>query len=795
MMTQRHFLLRKTLLAVTIAASAMPLLAQAGLKRLDDSTLSGISGQSGLTLEMSMNVSAGSLGYFDDGNGIKLEGVKIGSASGKSAGAQEIASIDIGSDGSLDIAYTVNDSRTEFSDLVLSDNPNVSGGGVFFDEGSALGTLMIKPGGALTTQGITVSSSYNLSAGRLGYRTNGNEVFLDDMSLNFNAPNWTLDTVGNVLDFKIPSFTGSFNIGAIRYSNNPLNHGVSNDVTTGQPLPSYGALSGDFDLSGELKLQAGGRFGTQGMRLDGQVTINNADLSYIDDTHPLTLQGITGNLNLSDLRIDVAPDWNNRLGLALTLGQLDGNINIANVEIGDAGNSIGSIDLNFTLADQTVSGVNYTNAVYIEGGGQADAGKQGLRLATEWSLANADLSYTDDGNTVIFSGLKSWGQGDLTLNVTKAGTINNTQFFDGLRIGFENVKGGYSFDGLRVGDKNAPLQGGTELLLALGLYPSYDFTMNGQITLGAGGQSGAGLTINSDVHITKGHAALIADQNGNGIWASDLDYDMHVRNMTVDMTSTGLAIVKGEAWSTMDIGNLRVGDKLTGGSFGRVVVQTYETGSSMTISPGGAGNVCVGATGTDSATCTAGGGIWEMRGQQGVTVSLKQVFAAAVDATKRNRITWETNRQVDANGNAINGTGEQLVIDNFHTSDGCDCNGDGVDDNTFGIQTELNVDVYQTKVVKKTTGPDSNGVVGNVGDEKIMDPTAPAGYVYVTNPTTAQIADRPLGFAVKAHTQFKELDVGSVNLVHPTGGSQTMLYGVSIQNVDLTANLTATPIQ
>lgn len=794
-MMQRSPLFRKTLLVSVIAASVSPLAAQAGLKRLDDTALSGISGQSGLTLEMSMNVTADSLGYFDDGNGIKLEGIKIGSASGSSKGGQEVASIDIGADGSLAMAYQINDRRTEFTDLVLSDNPNVSGGGVFFDEESAMGTLRIKPGGALSAQGITVDSTYNLAAGRLGYRTNGNEVFLDDMSLNLSAPGWTLDTVGNVLDFKIPSFTGNFNIGAIRYSNNPLNHGVSNDVTTGQALPSYGALSGDFNLSGELKLQAGGRFGAEGMRLDGQFTINSADLSYIDDGHPLTLQGITGNFNLTDLRIDVAPDWNNRLGLALTLGQFAGDINVANVEMGDAGNSLGSVDFNFTLADQTVDGVNYTNAVYIEGGGQADAGKQGLRLATEWSLSNADLSYTDDGNTVIFSGLKSWGQGDITLNVTKAGTINTTDFFDGLRIGFENVKGGYSFDGLRVGNKNAPLQGGTELLLALGLYPSYDFTLNGQVTLGAGGASGAGITINSDIYITKGHAALIADENGDGIWASDLNYDMHVRNMTIDMTSSGLAIVKGEAWGTMDIGNLRVGNKLTGGSFGRVVVQTYETGSSMTITPGGAGNVCVGASGTDQTSCTAAGGTWEMRGQQGVTVSLKQIFAAAVDATKRNQITWETNRQVDASGNPINGTGEQLVIDNIHTSDGCDCNGDGVDDNTFGIQTTLNVDVYQTKVVKKTNGADSNGVVGNIGDEKIMDSTAPAGYVYVANPTAAQIADRPLGFAVKAHTQFKELDIGSVNLVHPTGGAQTLLYGVSLQNVDLTANLTATPIQ
>ncbi len=76
-----------------------------------------------------------------------------------------------------------------------------------------------------------------------------------------------------------------------------------------------------------------------------------------------------------------------------------------------------------------------------------------------------------------------------------------------------------------------------------------------------------------------------------------LDNDADVRDMTVDITEEGLSIIKGEAWSTMDVGNLRVGDKADGKSFGRFVVQQYETGSSMTIIPGGAsrnGPVCAG---------------------------------------------------------------------------------------------------------------------------------------------------------------------------------------------------------
>ena len=71
------------------------------------------------------------------------------------------------------------------------------------------------------------------------------------------------------------------------------------------------------------------------------------------------------------------------------------------------------------------------------------------------------------------------------------------EFFDGLRIGFEDLKGGYQIDGLKVGKEGddmsqKSLQGGTELLLALGVFPAYDFNINGHITLGAGGKTGEG---------------------------------------------------------------------------------------------------------------------------------------------------------------------------------------------------------------------------------------------------------------------------------------------------------------
>ena len=94
----------------------------------------------------------------------------------------------------------------------------------------------------------------------------------------------------------------------------------------------------------------------------------------------------------------------------------------------------------------------------------------------------------------------------------------------------------------------------------------------------------------------------------------------------------------------MDISDLKVGGKNDTHSFGQFVLQNYEVGSTMTISPGGSGTVCVGGSGSSASSCAANGGVWEDRGQEGITVKLKQIFAERVSDTKQNRFVWETNR-------------------------------------------------------------------------------------------------------------------------------------------------------
>lgn len=773
--------------------------AAADMQILGDADLASISGQSGITMELDLEVEAKQLSYFDDDKGIHLENFRIGSSRQNDGPASHLIKIDIADDASLNLDFLVEDRRIEFGDITLDGVADRGMGGLFFDN-SLDGYLRISPGGAMSEAGTTFDSAYTLTDGRLGYRTNGNEVFLDDITMTTEALGITLDAVDGGLELKVPRLTGSYDVGVIRYSGNPANHGRSVDVDSGRFLPSYGSLSGDYDLSARLGIAGGGREG-EGIRIDNETTIHSANFLYIDDGNALAFRDITGRYTFNDLRVDVTEDWMERRALGLTLGSLEGDLAIGGIEIGGSGKSIGQVNLDFIFSDHVYNGIPYTNAIYAQGGGHPSAGAQGLRLAAEWSLRNADLAYTEDGNRVIFSGLQSWGRGDITANLTRDEVRDGTQFYDGLRIGFEKLRAGYRINGLRVGDENAPLQGGTELLLALGFYPSYEFELDGQVTLGPGGAEGAGLTINSDMRIRNGRAAIIAgpydEGNGEhpqkGLWLTELDYDAHVRDMTVDATQDGLAIIKGEAWSTMDVGNLRVGGKADGDSFGRFVVQTYETGSGMTIMPGGAGTVCAGGMGADSAACAASGGRWEDRGDEGVTIRLKQIFAKAVNDSRKNAFTWEANRNISGSS-PVNGSGTQLVLNDIHTSDGGDFDGDGVDDNTFGVQTDLSVDVYQTRVVKKSDGADALGVVGARGDEKIMDPSAVAGYRYVSSPSEAQLENRPFGFAVQARTRFKELSISNIDLVHPTGGAQTAVYGVKLQNVDIKANLTATPI-
>lgn len=170
-----------------------------------------------------------------------------------------------------------------------------------------------------------------------------------------------------------------------------------------------------------------------------------------------------------------------------------------------------------------------------------------------------------------------------------------------------------------------------------------------------------------------------------------------------------------------------------------------------------------------------------------LTAKLADVSKGSGDSVgARNRLTWENNRSVSG-GESVNGTGTQIIFDNYSTNDGLGTS----DDNDYGLQANLNIDVYETKVLKKSTD-----ALGNLGDELIYDDAGRTSFTYVASPSAAQKELRPLGFAVQGNVSFKELNIGAVQLKHPDIATpETVFYGVVMQNLNLTTNLTATPIQ
>ncbi len=701
----------------------------AELQMLDDSTLSRIDGQSGLSVDMSLKMKIGEIAYFDDGNGLELQNIRLGSAADISQKAKMKYKIDIAADSGLLLDYDIEPTRLFVGDVRLTDDQIDSMGGFGWDFAIEGTTRLSQDGVTYPGQGgVGLDAYFVLTDGRFIYKTNGNEIFYDDIAMTVNAPGMVWEpNSANGIDFKIPTLQGAFSIGGIRYSNAPAGTVDVYDKAAAALLPSFGSVRGDFDLSANYQIIGGGKYGAAGVSIDSQHVINSMNLIYSDDGRDLSFLAITGAYNVDGMHIDVAADTYGDQALSIAYDQVKGYVSIGQLLAGATQDSFGGFRFDFDWSDQVVDSTNYTNQFYFKGGGNQLAGPQGMAIDAIWSLNDSSLSYMEDGSTVMLSGLRSWGHGVVTADVTRLQTISGIEYFDGLRIGFENFSGGYQIDGLKVGRSSddfstKTLQGGTELLWALGIFPAYDFNINGHVTLGAGGNAGDGITINSDVVIDQANAAFMIDDHENGLWLTGMDYDVHLRDMTIDITEDGIQFAKAEAWSTMDISDLKVGQKDLGDSFGRLVFQGYETGSTMLIKPGGA------------------------QGVEGITIELKQVFAKAVDATRRNRIMWQTNRSGASGGTAI-------IFDDISTNDANDSG------NTYGFRNDINIDIAETTVIDKTTGVVSN----------------------------------PLGLAVKAHTSFQELDIGSVQFQHGSSAPETGIYGMKLNNFSIMSNLTATP--
>jgi hypothetical protein len=758
------------------------------LERLSDSSLSNVQGQSGLTVEQSQLLNIGSLSYTDDGNSLYLEGLRISSQTDINGSSSQKYVIDVTSDGSLSVQTTINPTQM-YVDAVRINNSSGSFGNLTLNFQSVT-NFMLK---GKSTGGLEGSFTTGISNADMIWSTNGNTLSFNNIGFIASIDSFTLeyDAIDNTKGFTrtglvlvMDNFDFSFSTGALSLG------GVS-----------LGELSGELALSSNLEIFAGGRDSIQGLTFHSQVNILSDPTNFVeftDDGNSLFMGDFSGSLNLTNLTLDVEPDH-----LAIGFDQMDGSFNAGKILIGDSSRPIGSIELDFLFNDDVVN--NRYNRIRLYPGikepdfsvmptkirtyaqdfySGLSSTSEGLSMATQWNLANAEVSYIDDGRRVVFSGIQSYGSANTTIDVRD----------QKIAIGISDLKGSYSVDGLRVGNKTAPIQGGAELLLSLEVYQAMDFDIDGFTEITAGGVSGGGIRIDGDYFFNNANIGLSIDENEEGIWATGVNYDVHLRDITFDVEGDGLKINRGEQWSTMDIADLRWGNKTSGRSLGRIKLERFEQNSLLAIKPGGAGEVCVGASATSESACGGAGGRWEDRGEQGMTVSLKAAFAdegSTTDGTAiaRNRLTWENNRELQSNGEV---RGTQMIFDNYSTNDGTGT----ADSNEYGLQANLNIDVYETKVLKKITGTDANGVVGNLGEELIFDGTDRDTYTYVASPNASQKTLRPLGFAVQGNVSFKELNIDAVQLKHPNiAVPQTLFYGVVMQNLNLTTNLTATPIQ
>lgn len=754
------------------------------MQALDDQSLSAVSGRDGISLQTTGGGwSASSIDYGQDGQTLSLKGV---SSQTQVADGTSTTAIDV-QDGRLHVQHS------GAAQMLAIDNIELAGSNKSFGAFRAFytlgGSLKLSGGGASGVSGFSVDDSQlSLSAATFYYRDNGFDLIVRGLSFDTYLNNAYVDIVsgGTGQEVKLDLGTSRF-VASIA--------GIGLDLAHGDPIPgvpvtpgtpdlrdanagrSFGQLHMDLNLGGSLSIGSGGASG-EGLRIRPNISISNSLFQYQDEG-VLRAENFAGSLiSNSGITLDLAQDGQGSYA-QLAFSDLKFNATLGGLIMGNPSNQkLGSLAVDLNFLDQGAR----QNWVKLRPGGDINSGLKGISADASWNMVDSSLALTDNGNSMWFSGLRTHGSGQFTLDITKscaagvsagcyAGSnsdLNSGGYnghFDGLRLGLNNVVGSYSFDGLRVGSADAPLQGGTELLVLMEVFPAYDFTLNGQITLQPGGISGDGLRYNADFYISEANAAVTVDENGRGLWLAGSTYEMHYRDGSLDVSNNGVELRKGTYWSKLDVGDLRWGDRHTGTSLGRLVLKRFEQGSTLALSSGGAGALCVGGSGSSSAACVASGGRWEDRGDEGLSVKLKNVFvrdgsgnpANAVSSNdKRNQIILETDRV-----GGVNGTGSQLVVDNFHTSD---ANPGNPAANSYGFNVDLNLDVAPTRVCDKSA------------------------------PGCPVVSPDPLGFAVNARVHFKEMNIDRVQHVHPTGGAVTSMYGVKLQNADIRANLTATPI-
>lgn len=841
------------------------------LEAMNDSAMSNVSGQSGITIELNPgDISIDALDYTQDGVTARLRDFAMDG----DAGTASNITLDVNGDG--DLLFRDELGRREFS---------VGGVGMVGSTGNAADFFSLR--GA--TSAYDPLTDYGLVDLKLGDDGNGNlkldgsqvGLFFDGLHFGDDGLEWIIDdlamsavinygrlVVGDgSLDFDFGDENNRglslvYDAKAIGLSDNPnLAVGDYGDVNSNGYLlgDTFGSLRVDLDAYGTLSIAAGGKTG-QGITFIPSLTLINDSVDrpafkYTDDGYVILAKNFKGEFSsTSGFMLDFEEDASNNPYLALRYSDFQFAFSLDDLVLGDEnGSSLGSFKGQILFEDDVANNrLNYIN--FFPGGGFGNGTtQQGITAQIGWNIVSDPYRAIDedgDGNTdynapglnntffamndynevngedqwVYFNGFNGWGEGTVTLDLTQRTEANPADLYDnpyvynpltgqgefddnigydrenkvglhdGLRIDFIDVRGEYSFSGVTVGTSDeeatdSALMGGTELLLALEVFPSYSFTLNGNLTIAPGGQINSdgiggtqGLTLNADLRITDGNAAISVNEDNRGIWLTGVTYDLHMRGASLDVTADGLTFNKGLAWSTIKVGSYNsatgeieggiiFGSRDDGKNLGAFTLERLEDQTTISVASGGAGEVCIGGSGVGQSACEADGGRFEDRGEQGLTIKVKAKFAKAILPGEEGYATRDT--RYDGKGNRFSWTqpnGTTLTLDNFSTSDGPDGGND------YGLNIDLNLDVART-AVRNDDGFYIDVDGGVINENQIS-------------------TDGPLGFAVLGRVHFKQLNIDGLKLsATPDSAPQTLISQIIIQNADIQANLTATPIR
>ncbi len=799
-------------------------LAQAELVGLDEASLSDVSGQAGLTLEMHKQLEISEILYSDkddtSGEILDFKDIVIGHPNDvNNQQAISVHTIDVDGNDGLVIVSEFQETRLQIGSISVGNHRGSAVDGYATRQSFGqlqydwvgTNTLTIN-GKSAGESGFIISSDTNLSDAEFRWSTNGNTFHINNMVYSGSITDMTLDveddTVKAYLALRMPSMSYSMSVGGICFSDL--------DCVATNSLGSF-AESRTYQNS-HIFIYGGGREGTgitMNMHFEFDTSANasgDGNVSSYTDEATVKIAKQSGVVDVTGFTFDIGTA-EAILGdhIAMQWDSVAGNFKSDLVQI--SGKTVGAFDFQFDFSDGVHDSVTYQNQLKLAPGiafagndfsvdaDLAAAGfdsimtnfyskvsnvSDGVSIFNQWNMT-ADIYYTDDTHTIMADNYYAYGEGYSTLDIRNGADsidASNDVNEDFLAIGLRNYQVNYGLDGLRVGDDTSQTQNGYEFL---GFYGDASFTLNGVLEIRGGGAVGSGITLDADMLLTNGNFTL-TKSGTSGVHLDAVTYEFHMRDVTLDVDNDGIKLVLGELWSEFAANDVRFGGRTTGASLGGIATQQYQQGSQLVISGGGANLVqCLGAAGVDEASCHANGGSWLDTGSEGLTIKQKQILLQEnIAEGKANSVSIEMNRTA---GQA--GTGQTMKLNNIYTSDGYDDT-----TNTFGVEHTMTVDVAQARVIKKTTGTDSNGITGNAGDEVITSGKGAADYTYVANPDAAQRANRPEALILTNNVKIKELTIDSVQMQHgASGSSANMLQGMKLQNMDFTSRLSVTPIR